>query len=128
MQRRKFIGAIATASTIGIAGCAAEEDESDDGVGGGIRQDYDEAVNRQEGQTFIDIEWKTWFNCSGYTSTPDSEVALTLEIRAVGEVQASENWTVSYDDCMNEQTRTVGFTLDAEYDEILISTSHDQND
>lgn len=125
MQRRTFIAAAASAATIGIAGCS-ETDESDDGVGGGIRQDYDEAINQQDGKTYIDISWKTWFNCSGYTSPPDSEVTLTLEVRAVGEVQASENWTVSYDDCMNEQTRTVGFQLDSEYEEILISTRHDQ--
>ena len=128
MKRRHYLGTIASAGAIALAGCVSSSDESDDGIGGGIRQDYDEAINTQNGKTYIDIEWKTWFNCSGYTSTPNSEVTLTLEVRALGEVQASEEWVVSYDECMNQQTRTVGFTLDEVYDELLISTGHDSNE
>ena len=126
MRRRTLLASTGAALATGLAGCSTETDESDDGVGGGVRIDYDEAVNRQEGKTYIDIELKTWFNCSGYTSTPDDEVTITVEVRALGQVQASENWTVTYDDCMNQQTRTVGFVLEQEYDDILISTSHDK--
>lgn len=130
MNRRKFLGAIASTGTIAIAGCSdsGEERDSKQGAGGGIHIDYDKSVNMQDGKTYIDTSVQTWFNCGGYFDIPKEAkegVELTVEVRALGEVVASENWTVTYRDCMSVYSRTFGWKLDEEYDNVLLTITHD---
>lgn len=127
MQRRTLLTGMVSVGTLAIAGCS-DTTVSDGGIGRGIHQDYEHATNIVGGTTYIDINWRTWFDCAGYGSLPDDTVTLTLHVHAAGDVKKSIEWSTTYDDCMDEQERTEHIALDGEYGDILITTEHDQSD
>jgi len=116
MNRRKFLAGTAGALTIGLAGCSEDNDpaeEQESGGSGGPQTDYDKAVNTVDGETIIDLHMRAWFSCS-YADPTD--VTFTIDFIAGGETIDSREWSVEFEDCMNEHTRTMSIQLPDQYE------------
>lgn len=126
MNRRRFLAVAGGTLTAGLAGCTGEEnDPAEDqasGGSGGPQTDYEKAVNTVDGETYIDLHVRAWFSCSYADPT---EVTFTIDFIAAGETIDSREWTVPFEECMNEHTKQMNVKLPDKYDEVLISINDD---
>lgn len=125
MNRRRFLAGAGSALAIGLAGCAEDTtDPSDNESGGegGPQTDYDKAVNTVEGTTYIDLHLRAWFDCSYHS--PET-VTFTIDFIAAGETIDSREWTVPFEECMNEHTKQLTVKIPDKYEDVLISITDD---
>lgn len=113
MKRREYLTALSTAGATVVAGCGGDQDH-------GPQTDYEAAINTKNGKTFIDLNLETWLGCSYDSIDNYDKVPITIEMYAADELQLSDEWVVEYEECMTKQTEQRNYTLDEEWDDLLI--------